>query len=73
MIEGILALVFFLTLPSVLIWAMVDGLRNGVLRGLALSEHPVAYWVVFAGYAATVATWVFFVGTAVIGVFLAPE
>ena len=49
MIEDILAFVFFLTLPSVLLWAMVHGLRNGVLRGLALSEHPVAYGVVFAG------------------------
>lgn len=64
---GILALILFVSVPSILLWAVVQALRTGVLRGgkggpIARSEFPTGYWFGIGGYLIVFGMWMFFLG-----------
>ena len=70
MIEGVIAFAIFATLPALLMWLIIDGLRTGVVRGrggpIARSDYPIGYWLILIAYLAPLAISSYFLGTAVL-------
>jgi hypothetical protein len=71
-IKGVLAFAFFLIVPTLLLWIVIDGLRTGVVRGrggpMARTDYPISYWIILGVYTGAIAMWVFFLGTVALDV-----